>query len=114
MSLLDDFNCESCSEEQKKCKGCNGHAVMPYMMDENGRLSDIFTTNMTEQSLCPKKQVKSISYYYLSVYCEYERGHYLWGGGVMDQSSFYLSVMHLIQKEISLIKKVKEKHGNNH
>ncbi len=88
-----NLNCQKCTEEQKKWRGCNGGAKQPYIIDG------------IEVEFCPVKLINPMTYKYLEYYHYYKQNLLPFGGTILNQPAKLLDIFRILDKELNKEKK---------
>jgi len=88
-----NLDCQKCTEEQKKWRGCNGGAKQPYIIESE------------EIDFCPVKLINPMTYRYLEMYHYYKQNMLPFGGTILTQPAKLLDIFKVIEKELNRGKK---------
>jgi len=95
------LNCQKCSKEEKKYRGCTEKGTHPYFFEINGESIKL--------SRCPLKLVHPVMFEHLQWYSYYKKGHLPFNKSIGEHPAKLLEIFDIIDNELQIIEK--EKHG---
>ena len=90
-----NLNCQKCTKEQKKWRGCEGGAKQPYIIDGE------------EIGFCPVKLIYPMTYRYLTLYNYYKQKLPLFEPTVLHYPAKLLDIFRIIDTELAKISRSK-------
>ena len=90
-----DLDCQNCTTQMKKERGCNADGIVPFYLDEKRYMR------------CPIKLVSNKSWQYIYAYSFFKKGILPNGKGWNFETEKYLSAMITLDTEISKVQQEK-------
>lgn len=91
------LDCQHCTEQLKKHRGCNSKPLQPYLLDGK------------ELPRCPIKMITPFTNFCIKYYQYFQKGFLPFEGTIMHQPAKLMEAFDIIERETDRLKEEKEK-----